>query len=365
MPDRLTSSLREHPAARLVPELSEPEYLALLAGVRARGIVVPLEINEAGMVLDGRHRLRAARALDLERVPVRVVSPADEVEHMVLGTLQQRHLSQSQKACLAVRLTSHRQARAAGEARRRANLRRTADVATLPHRGRSRDHSAEACGVSARYIQDADSLERADPQLFARVAAGELPLKRAKQELKRRHRYNQIGDAPPLPDWLFDLIYADPPWQLGSPSSSGSPEQHYPTMETSEIAALQIPVAENAVLFLWSVSSLLPDALEVIAAWGFAPKSTMAWVKPSIGPGNYVRNRHELLLIATRGSYPTPLPSSRPDSVIEARRGRHSAKPKRFYDLIEQMYPHARRLELFARGKPRPGWTAWGNEVEQ
>jgi N6-adenosine-specific RNA methylase IME4 len=53
------------------------------------------------------------------------------------------------------------------------------------------------------------------------------------------------------------------------------------------------------------------------------------------------------------------------DSVVEAPRGRHSEKPKVFYELIERMYPHATRLELFARGKQRPGWTFWGNEVEQ
>jgi N6-adenosine-specific RNA methylase IME4 len=29
------------------------------------------------------------------------------------------------------------------------------------------------------------------------------------------------------------------------------------------------------------------------------------------------------------------------------------------------MYPKARRLELFARGKARPGWTRWGNEAQQ
>jgi N6-adenosine-specific RNA methylase IME4 len=28
------------------------------------------------------------------------------------------------------------------------------------------------------------------------------------------------------------------------------------------------------------------------------------------------------------------------------------------------MYPHASKLELFARGTPRPGWAAWGNQVK-
>jgi N6-adenosine-specific RNA methylase IME4 len=28
------------------------------------------------------------------------------------------------------------------------------------------------------------------------------------------------------------------------------------------------------------------------------------------------------------------------------------------------MYPVATKLELFARGEPRPGWVKWGNELE-
>lgn len=53
-----------------------------------------------------------------------------------------------------------------------------------------------------------------------------------------------------------------------------------------------------------------------------------------------------------------------PDSVIEAERGRHSQKPEQAYELIEAAYPHLTKLELFARGRPRPGWQTWGNQAE-
>jgi len=97
-------------------------------------------------------------------------------------------------------------------------------------------------------------------------------------------------------------------------------------------------------------------------AWGFRPKTNFVWVKPSIGLGNWVRNRHELLLVGVRGAFVPPPPARRPDSVIEAKRRRHSQKPDCVYELIEAMYPDAKRLELFARGT-RQGWSAWGNEV--
>jgi N6-adenosine-specific RNA methylase IME4 len=135
-------------------------------------------------------------------------------------------------------------------------------------------------------------------------------------------------------------------------------------MTLEEIKALPVPAVDDAVLFLWAVASKLPEALEVMKAWDFEYKTCLTWVKDWIGLGTWVRHRHELLLLGRRGNYPPPEPEDRPDSVIEAPRGRHSEKPACVYELIERAYPHASKLELFARGVPRNGWSAWGNEVE-
>jgi N6-adenosine-specific RNA methylase IME4 len=128
--------------------------------------------------------------------------------------------------------------------------------------------------------------------------------------------------------------------------------------------ALALPAAEDAVLFLWAVNMLLPQALEVMAAWGSTYKAQAVWVKDSPGPGNWFRNQHETLLLGTKGRFPAPEPEDRVASVVQARRGRHSEKPAYVYELIERMYPRASKVELFARGKPRPGWVKWGNETE-
>jgi N6-adenosine-specific RNA methylase IME4 len=79
------------------------------------------------------------------------------------------------------------------------------------------------------------------------------------------------------------------------------------------------------------------------------------WVKDWIGLGYFVRNQHELLLVATRGDMPSPSPANRPASVITAPR-------REAYEMIEQMYPELPKIELFAR-HARPGWAAWGNEI--
>ena len=104
------------------------------------------------------------------------------------------------------------------------------------------------------------------------------------------------------------------------------------------------------------------EALQVMEAWGYEYRTCVVWVKDQIGMGYYVRQKHELLLIGKRGNLPMPLPENRPESVIMAPRGAHSAKPVEAYELIERMYPGHSKLELFSR-EAREGWTAWGSEL--
>jgi N6-adenosine-specific RNA methylase IME4/ParB-like chromosome segregation protein Spo0J len=361
---RATQELRPHPEAeRLIPAMAGDQRQGFEADIDARGITTPLEITAAGIILDGRERFRAARNLGIERVPVRVVTPNDEVEHILLAALQRRHLTASQRAALALELDAYRELQTSANKRRLGNLRQHTEVATSPPRGKTRDQVARWAGVSARTVQDAATVKAHDEGLFERVKAGELAADLAARRVRRALNDANLSAPPQLPNGPFELIYADPPWQLGNPDGMNAPENHYPTLPLTEIKDLKPPAAEDAVLFLWAVNCLLPDALEVIGAWGFSYKSNLVWVKPSLGLGYWTRNRHELLLFATRGQIDVPDPEQRPDSVIEAKRGRHSQKPAAVYDLIEQAYPRHSKLELFARGTPRPGWHAWGNET--
>jgi len=124
-------------------------------------------------------------------------------------------------------------------------------------------------------------------------------------------------------------------------------------------------LADDAVLFLWRVASMQEEALSVIRAWGFTPKTEMVWIKKTarwkrwFGMGRIVRAEHETVLIATRGRPTVRTRVVR--STFEAKAGRHSAKPEEFYAIVEQLYagPY---VELFAR-RQRPGWTCEGDEV--
>ena len=135
---------------------------------------------------------------------------------------------------------------------------------------------------------------------------------------------------------------------------------------------------DEAVLYIWATNAMLLDALRVIEAWGFTYKSCMAWVKKDDDPanpkeggmGNWVRNQHELLLIANRGGMsPPPMPrlsgSVIYEPVLRLPNGRiwFGRKPYKFHEIIEKAYPGHPYIELFARPPFRKGWKVWGNEV--
>lgn len=338
------------------------EWTAFLVDVSEHGIATPIDITPAGVVLDGRHRLRAAQQLGLRQVPVRVVAPKDEVAYILRAALHRRHLSQSQVAAVVVSLDEYHHTLEASRHRQRANLHAAASIEaeTLPPPDGLAALAARYA-ISERLLRDAHTIHTLAPDQLATVVAGDIPAHRLANRLRRQHRDHALT-TPPLPRGRYDVILADPPWQVGNPDSTFAAEQHYPTLPHKDITAIQPPAAKDAVLFLWAVSGLLPQALDVVSAWGFTYKTNLVWDKLSIGPGVWVRNRHELLLMAVRGSWGPPEPELRVDSVITAKRRRHSEKPDDAYERIEAMYPTARRLELFAR-TTRPGWTSWGNQL--
>ena len=160
----------------------------------------------------------------------------------------------------------------------------------------------------------------------------------------------------------FGCVLVDPPWPYEQDNLRGSAQNHYNTMSVAEIAALPVGelVASKAHLHLWTTSSFLVEALEVMGGWGFEYKSQLVWTKPTMGMGKYWRMSHEILLLGVRGSL--QFRDNSQMSWQEHPRGRHSEKPSAFREMVEKVSPGP-YLELFARQKV-DGWTVWGNEVD-
>lgn len=176
-----------------------------------------------------------------------------------------------------------------------------------------------------------------------------------------------------FPDGKFSCILADPPWAFecwsGPAVPSRTADSHYATAPLEWIASLPVKAcaADDCCLFLWATMPLLPEALQVIAAWGFTYKTCgFTWVKvlperprhPRMGLGYWTRANAELCLLATRGN-PKRLHKDVGQVIAEPIR-EHSRKPDCIHDRIERLVPGP-YLELFAR-QSWPGWTTWGNE---
>src|SRR5262245_46361710 len=93
-------------------------------------------------------------------------------------------------------------------------------------------------------------------------------------EVDAEVRRRGLEHVPPLPQGVFPVIYADPPWSFSNAGLPQSAASHYPTMTTADIAALALPLAQDAVCFLWVPNALLPDGLTVLKSWGFSYKTS-------------------------------------------------------------------------------------------
>ena len=105
--------LDAHPLAERIPAMSPEEYEQLVDDIGAHGLREPIVIYD-GKILDGRHRYRALHEL-AERGNCEAVNPeadalfteftGDEQEALdfILSmNLHRRHLSYTQRGCLAV-----------------------------------------------------------------------------------------------------------------------------------------------------------------------------------------------------------------------------------------------------------------------
>ncbi len=180
----------------------------------------------------------------------------------------------------------------------------------------------------------------------------------------RRMKAGTRGTAE-WPKGKYRVIYADPPWEYGNEQPEYHTEQadHYPLMSMQAICDLLVVdlAMDDAVLFLWVTSPILRESFAVVEAWGFEYKSAFVWDKVKHNMGHYNSVRHELLLVCVRGSCP-PDEQKLFDSVQSIERTEHSVKPVEFRNIIDTLYPHGPRIELFNRGGVPEPWQRWGHE---
>lgn len=186
----------------------------------------------------------------------------------------------------------------------------------------------------------------------------------------------------PLPPGPFGVILADPPWAYKTYSAKGlgrAAARHYVTMSADDLRALPVAsvAAKDCHLFMWVTGPHLPQAFNLMNAWGFRYSGiAFTWAKLMksesaalmfcrdsfrIGMGYTTRKNTELCLLGRRGSPKRKCKAVRELIIAPVRE--HSRKPDEARQRIEQ-YADGPYLEMFARTTV-PGWSAWGNETQK
>ncbi len=367
----------------------------------------------AAEVLDARDK--ATAAYDEAKRAARIQAARDAHDDVIAAV----HRAQAD----ALEIEAHAKRRLADEydgAQRRGEVQKRGGdrVSNVP--GRNNAPKVEDIGLSRKQVfesrQVRDAIAR-DPgivrdALDELLARGDEPtrtaLKRAiapvaktirsdeqaaKKERRQAREVELATRQAALPQKKYGIIYADPEWRFEPYSletgMDRAADNHYPTSDLLTLMRRDVGAIadEDCVLFLWATAPMLVEAICLLDAWGFAyidrdpstgflaPNkvrcryvSHLAWLKQKIASGYWNRGKHEVLLIATRGSPVAPAMGEQleswlhVDAAIEADATKHSAKPDIFAEWIEQQWPNTPKIELNAR-RARPGWDVWGYEA--
>jgi len=260
--------------------------------------------------------------------------------------------------------------------------------------GRVNDNLARYLGKGRTTIERAEAVVKAaeaapkNPKLQELVdymeKTGKVngPFKR----LQNMRQHEAITNNPPvLPDGLFDRIVADLPWPHepddAAPAASGRATRPYPPMSIEEMCELDVAgrTAKNCVCYFWVTGFHMQFAYLVLRRWGFtmikdaqktipdqiknfvrAP-TILTWVKDKNGRGQRLLDKAEFCIIAIKGKPAWNLTNQ--TTVLHGPVREHSQKPDQFYELIDQISPAARSLEICARRELPAGWDGFGDQV--
>ena len=365
----------------LIPALSAEEYAQLEANILEEGIREPI-ITWNGFIIDGHNRFSIAQRFDLEykTTSKHFTSEESVKEWMILNQFGRRNLSNYQRSVLALELEEV----FSKKAKENQGL-RTDISAKLPKSKAidTRKELSKVAQVGERTLGMVKTIqEKAPEEVKAKLATGEVSInaayKEIKKEEKKEERDKKIQEVKQkienenltTLDKKYHVIAIDPPWaynEKGGFSSDDYDAQNnrgavdYPTMTVEQIKKIEIPAANDSVLFLWTTHAFLRDSFDIMKEWGFEYKATIVWDKVKMGMGRNVRMQVEFCLLGIKGK-PIIQGSSERDIITEPRR-QHSRKPEAFYEMVERMCI-GNKLDYFSR-QTRKNWEHYGAEQGQ
>ena len=360
----------------LIPPLSDDEFKQLEENLLRDGIRDPLVVWN-GILIDGHNRFEIAQKHGLEFVTTELqFADRNEALHWIItNQLGRRNLSAYDRSILALKLKPVIAAKA--------KEKQIESGGAVPQKSakppiETRAEIAKAAGVSHDTIAKVEKIEaQASPEIKAALRTGDMSINAAYNKVQQAARKEDIQRqvdeieqrAIEKPDGLFDVIVIDPPWGYVREAHHGSFDAQgrrctnpYPEMTQDELKAIELPAADNCVLFLWTTHKFIWDAKELLDIWGFDYRCMLVWNKQQMGLGNLIRMQCEFCLVAFKGK-PAFKDVHNARDLIEEPRREHSRKPDAFYRLVEELCA-GRKLDYFSRTK-REGWSTYGNDTNK
>lgn len=180
-----------HEVANIFPMMSDEEFQALVADIKANGQIEPVWTYQ-GKIIDGRNRYKACVEVGIEpRIREWNGEETNLLPFILSLNLQRRHLSSSQKAMLAVVVEEY----LAKEAEKRMLAGKKADPVQKVVQGKASDQAARIVGTNRQYVLDAKKVMELAPELDGSIRRGDLSLPEAKKVmlLPKETRHAVLG----------------------------------------------------------------------------------------------------------------------------------------------------------------------------
>ena len=213
------------PKYQLLPPLNAEEYERLKADIQLRGIMVPVEIDEDGNILDGHNRAQIAGELGIKYPTVtrRGLPEHEKRLHAVTLNLARRHLTDGQKTLIGRTIEPDVAERArlrkvaGGESGGRGRpAEKVMDICPEPiGQATTRDEVAAEVGIGSgrtyernkQVIQEAEELAEESPEIaeaLEHLEAGDIDIPQLKKAIKPHVSHNS-GEN----EWYTPPIYLE------------------------------------------------------------------------------------------------------------------------------------------------------------
>jgi len=229
----------------LIPPLSNAEFNGLKKSIIAEGCRDPLVLWD-NILLDGHNRYHICmdNGILFKRVVKNMDSREDAMVWIIKNQFGRRNLTDGWK----LDLKKHEK-----EILLKKGLKKKIEEGKKTGRGHkkvlsendntfkhnTREIIAEELGWSTGKVAEAEIVQRDNPVIWEDVKTGDKSVHEAYKEVKRQERKEKRKesiDSPNLPDGIFDIIYADPPWKYDfSETASREIEKNYPTMNLDKL----------------------------------------------------------------------------------------------------------------------------------